>query len=697
MKALLLEIGCEELPATVLPTLASSLHTHLLAGLNNAQISCGLSQWFATPRRLAVLVHDVALQQPMQSIERRGPALASAYDLEGKPTLMLQGFLKSADISASQLIEVTTAKGVWLFYRDTEIGKQTVDLLPAIINLACKKLPIPKLMRWGSYLEQFIRPVRWTVLLFGSTVVKATILGKQAGRVTYGHRFMAPQAITLRHASDYEPLLLTKGKVIADFEKRKNIISRQIKKISATKQARALLDENLLTEVCGLVEWPTALLANFDKTFLASPPEVIISTMQQHQKCFALLDTNASLLPHFITVSNIKSRSPKKVIHGNEKVMRARLADATFFYNLDLQQPLTYYAEKLKTMAFQQKLGTLFDKTQRIAQLAKFIFEKIRAANTLKCAAEVTSEMAYTAGLLCKADLTTHMVGEFPALQGIMGYYYAKNDPTLVEQNIIAHAIRDHYKPRFAGDAVDISIISATVALADKIDTLIGIFSIQQQPSGEKDPFALRRAALGVIRIILENNYHLALTEILIKAATLFPQPLSNPRAVTEVFTFIGERLRFYLPDAGLFNAAFACQKNDLYDCQLRISALKHSLTLPATNGLIAANKRVSNMLAKAVDFNASSHVNESLLSAAAEQALWHNINTLTPLLSSLCEHKNYTAALENLASLKTPIDRFFDTVMVQVENRQLRDNRLALLKALQALFLKIADLALLA
>ena len=688
-KDLLFEIGCEELPATGLSSLAHTLQTHIVTGLNRAQIHCGAAQWFATPRRLAVLIRDVATQQPTRQIERRGPALSVAYDVHGQPTAALNGFLKSVGINASELIHISTAKGTWLGYRDTVIGEQTGALLPTLIALACKQLPIPKLMRWNEQIEPFIRPVRWVVLLFGNTVVNATLYGHQAGRLTYGHHFMAPKAIYLTTPTAYESLLATQGHVIADFNKRKTAIISQINDIAAKHQAHAQLDESLLMDVCGLVEWPTALLAHFDAAFLSTPAEIIITAMQKHQKCFALLDKNAQLLPYFITISNLANAHLNQVISGNEKVMRARLFDATFFYTTDLKKPFSDYVANLKTMLFQAKLGTVFAKSQRIAELAQFILEKITppAPND-----RLQSRLAYHAGLLCKADLTTQVVGEFPELQGIMGYYYVQHDKRIDHSDRIAQAIRDHYKPRFAGDEVKIGTLAAAVALADKIDTLIGIIGTHEPPSSEKDPFGLRRAALGIIRLIVENHYQLNLRELLTKAASGYAAKLNSPQVVDAVFAFITARLRFYVADAVLFNAVFIRQQNNLYDLQLRFNALKQFLTLPQAADFIAANKRVNNLLAKTNTAD-SNVVTTDLLTTKAEQLLWHQLESITPHLHALCDQQRYLDAFTHLASLTQPINTFFAEAMVLANNPPLRKNRLALLTHLQQRCGSIADL----
>tara|TARA_R110000868_G_scaffold158036_2_gene385754 strand:+ start:11014 stop:13086 length:2073 start_codon:yes stop_codon:yes gene_type:complete len=683
----LLEIGCEELPAKALPKLAQSLLDGIRAGLNDAELIYTDAKWLASPRRLAVYITDLQTQQPEQHIERKGPPLKAAYDKDGQATKALSGFLDSCGAQRSELSELETPKGVWLMYKGVKPGQATADLLPGIVETTIKKLPIPKPMRWGNGKTEFIRPVHWLVMMLGKAFVPANILGQQADRVTYGHRFMAPKALKLKQASDYVSTLENKGKVIVDFEQRKRIIRELSEKSAKKVHGKAVIDDALLNEVCGLVEWPVPMLANFDRSFLKVPAEALIASMEEHQKCFAVIDDYGKLMPHFIAISNIASKQPMKVIKGNEKVMNARLSDAKFFYELDNKHRLDSRLEALNSVVFQKQLGTLHDKANRISQLASSIAEALNA----------DTAQAARSGLLAKADLMSEMVGEFPALQGIMGCYYAKHDG---EGDTVANAIREHYQPKFAGDDLPNSQESCAVALADKLDTLVGIFGINQAPTGDKDPFALRRAAIGVFRIITEKQLSLNLTPLVNLAADLYGDKLSNDNLVTDVINFIFERMRAYYKEQnvahGVFEAVLAKRPTKLLDFQARIDAVLKFNQLPEAKALAEANKRVRNILTKNADKGLTGDVQINLLEDVAEKELAQHLQQSQAEVKRLCDTGDYSSALFRLAELRQPIEAFFADVMVMADNPALRNNRLLLLNQLRELFLQIADISVL-
>lgn len=652
----LLELGCEEIPAQFLKSLAMALKEVLYQALETAQIEFEKDDTLlATPRRLAVLIRQVSTRQPDQSIERRGPPLSAAYDASGNPTPALQGFLTSCGITAEQLIEEKTSKGTWLKYRAQIKGQTTAELLPTLVQNALKKLPLAKPMRWSPEADPFIRPVRWAVLMLGNQVISTQLFGQVTRAITYGHRFMAPAAIQLTKASDYLSTL-NQAYVIVEWHKR-YALCQQID------------HPELSAEICGLVEYPVPLTAHFDRKFLALPAEVIKTSMQVHQKCFYLQD-NA-----FRVISNLESEEPTAVIQGNERVMRARLSDALFFYENDLKQPLAFYREKLHTMAFQKGLGSLWDKTERIAQLAQTVAASLSDDPLEKSIAD-------EAGQLCKADLATSMVNEFPELQGIMGaHYLSKQAP---EKARVAEAIQMHYQLTSQAKPAVVA-----VALADRLDTLVGLFGIGEKPTGEKDPFALRRAALEVIDIILKNDCALNLPSLLHQAQTAYGGLLSST-LTSEVLDFIFERLRFldkvYAP---LFEGIYAVQKEDLADFVKREKALHLFLTSPEAEHLIAANKRIYSLLKKET---ATAPFNPQLLEEPAEKALWEKWDAIRETVEKAVHQQAYEQALKSLASLRELVDTFFNEIRVVVEDTRLKNNRLALLRVLYQLFLTVAD-----
>ncbi|MSP52984.1 MAG: glycine--tRNA ligase subunit beta [Gammaproteobacteria bacterium] len=681
-KDLLFEIGVEELPAKNLKNLSTALSQGVQDSLKKAGLNFSHVEKFCTPRRLAVIIKELDTQQAAQIIERRGPAVSA-------PSEAINRFAQSCGIGPDKLTKLKTDKGEWFIFNGIQAGKPTTELLPDIINEAIKKLPIPKPMRWSDKTTEFSRPVHWIVLLFGNDIVEAEMLGKKTGRTTYGHRFLAPEAIELKNSTDYETSLNDKC-VIANFDLRRDLIKDQITTITNSLKAISIIPDDLLDEVTALVEYPTATLANFDPKFLTMPQEALISAMHGHQKSFPIEDAHGKLLPHFIFVSNLRSKYPQQVVSGNEKVMRARLSDAKFFYDTDTQHSLENFLPRLKNVMFQAKLGTMYERIQRISTLAGFI------ARQLKLDAKDV-QLAERAGELCKADLMSGMVNEFPELQGIMGYYYSIKSG---EDKPVAKAIRAHYQPTFSGDHLPSDAISQCVALADKIDLLIGIFGINQAPTGDKDPFALRRAAIGIVRILTAYPLDLDLQKLLTHSAKLYQDKLINTEVVEQALNFIYERMKALYLDrdvsVDIFNAVRTVKPTNLDDFSQRIKAVEAFRKLPEAENLAAANKRVLNILTKQNALNIHSHIDTDLLQLPAEQKLFAAIQEQNKLIEPLLDKKDYADILSSLAHLRMPIDQFFDDVMVMVDDEKLRHNRLLLLNQLRQLFLTVADISLL-
>ena len=684
---LLIELGTEELPPKALPDLSAALTEELVRQLDDAGLAHGAVESFAAPRRLAVLVRDLADKQADRQVERLGPALQAAYDADGQPTKAAEGFAASVGLSVDQLDRRDTDKGERLFAQLTEAGRPTVELVPDFLAQAVNKLPIPKRMRWGRRKVQFVRPVHWLVALYGSDVIDFELLDQRAGRTSRGHRFHAPDAIELREAGDYATRLEQDGKVIADFPRRREMIRQQAEQAGRDAGGQAHLDEDLLDEVTALVEWPVALAGRFDDDFLRVPQEALITAMEEHQKYFPVLDANGKLTPHFITISNIESRDPKKVIAGNEKVIRPRLADAAFFYDNDCRKPLEQHAQGLAQVVFQQKLGTLADKCDRIGWLAGEIADRIGG----------DANLARRAGALSKADLNSEMVYEFDTMQGVMGYYLARNEGLPEE---LAQALHEQYLPRFAGDGLPRTKTGQAVSLADKIDTLVGIFGIGQKPSGTKDPYALRRATLGILRIIIDNQLPLDLRDLLDQAAVALGQRIDADR-VDEAFDFVKGRYRAMYQEQGFATPVIlsvlaldeACRRP--LDFDRRVRAVAAFQNRDEAQALAAANKRVSNILAK-LDKAPPEEIDGALLEEEAEQTLTDMVVDAYARSEPLLEEGNYEAVLALLAELREPVDAFFDQVMVMAEDPAVRDNRLALLTFLRDLFLNVADISLL-
>jgi glycyl-tRNA synthetase beta chain len=709
----LVELGTEELPPLALQELEQAFAAGVRAGLSEAGIPHGELRSFATPRRLAVWVRDVAAVQPAQAIKLKGPPVSAAFDKAGKPTAAATKFAEKCGVGVEVLTRITEGKGEFLFFEGTKAGLTTVSMLPGIVQKSLDALPIPKRMRWGSSTAEFVRPVHWLVLLFGGDVIPASVLDTESGRATRGHRFMAPGELPLAKPADYELTLREQGKVIADFAARRALIREQVAAAAGTLTGEALLDDELLDEVTSLVEWPTAITGSFEGRFLELPREVLISTLQQHQRYFAVQNASGKLLPHFITVSNIESRDPSKVRAGNERVVRPRLSDGAFFWSQDRKQKLIDRRPGLDAVTFQANLGSMGEKADRVTVLAGQIALLIDAdkASTTRGAQ------------LAKCDLLTAMVGEFPELQGTMGRYYATADGEPAE---VCAAIDEHYLPRGAGGALPGTGAGVAVALADKLDTLAGIFAIGQKPTGTKDPFGLRRAAIGLVRILVEKKIDLDLRSLVRSAAqqasqamqrvppakpgaTTAPVPQSVPDPVkveAEVWEYIVERLRAYFVDAGatteMFDAVRASEPVSPLDFGARLNALVKFLALPEAASLTAANKRIANILKKSTSVapetprQAAPPVEPrvDLLREPAEKALHEALAAAVPDVERALAKRDYAAALARLAKLRPAVDAFFDGVMVNADDAALRSNRLALLAQMRGLFTRIADLS---
>ncbi len=685
-KTFLVEIGTEELPPKALRSLAESFAANVTAELDAANLAHGEVKWFAAPRRLALKISNLAQSQPDREVEKRGPAISAAFDAEGKPSKAAEGWARGCGITVDQAERLATDKGEWLLYRAHVKGESAQALLPAMIATALTKLPIPKLMRWGDNNTQFVRPVHTVTLLLGDEVIPATILGIASDRVIRGHRFMGEPEFTIDNADQYPEILLERGKVIADYEQRKAVIKEGAEEAARKIGGNADLSESLLEEVTSLVEWPVVLTAKFEEKFLAVPAEALVHTMKGDQKYFPVYANDGKLLPNFIFVANIESKDPIQIISGNEKVVRPRLADAEFFFNSDRKKRLEDNLPRLETVLFQQQLGTLRDKTNRIEALSGWIAGQIGA----------DVNHATRAGLLSKCDLMTNMVFEFTDTQGVMGMHYARHDG---EAEDVAVALNEQYQPRFAGDALPSNLVACAVAIADKMDTLAGIFGIGQHPKGDKDPFALRRAALGVLRIIVEKNLPLDLQTLTEEAVRLYGDKLTNQKVTDEVIDFMLGRFRAWYQEEGhsvdTIQAVLARRPTKPADFDARMKAVSHFRTLESSSALAAANKRVSNILAKS-DETLNDHVHASVLKEAEEIRLATNLVVLRDKLEPFFAEGRYQEALEELANLREPVDAFFDKVMVNAEDQDLRINRLTLLSKLRELFLQVADISLL-
>ncbi|WP_318473182.1 glycine--tRNA ligase subunit beta [Photobacterium leiognathi] len=684
-KNFLIELGTEELPPKALRTLAEAFAANFEAELKAADLPHDGIKWYAAPRRLALKVTGLAENQPDKVVEKRGPAIASAFDADGNPTKAAQGWARGNGITVDQAERMVTDKGEWLLFKQEVKGQPAQTLLPELAAAALAKLPIPRPMRWGDKDTQFIRPVKTLTMLLGDELVEGTILGVASARTIRGHRFMGEAEFTIDNADQYPAILEERGKVMADYEARKAIIVADAQKAAQAVGGTADLEDDLVEEVTSLVEWPVVLTASFEEKFLKVPSEALVYTMKGDQKYFPVYDAEGKLVPKFIFVSNIISNDPSQIISGNEKVVRPRLADAEFFFNTDLKSKLIDRLPQLETAIFQKQLGTIKDKTDRITELAGYIADKIGA----------DVDNAKRAGLLAKCDLMTSMVFEFTDTQGVMGMHYARHDG---EQEDVALALNEQYMPRFAGDQLPSTPVSSAVAMADKLDTIVGIFGIGQAPKGS-DPFALRRASLGVLRIIVENGYDLDLVDLVAKAHSLFGDKLTNNNVDSDVIEFMLGRFRAWYQDAGfsidVIQAVLAMHPTQPADFDKRVKAVSHFRELDAAESLAAANKRVGNILAK-FDGELPTAIDNSLLVEAAEKELAEKVTAVVTALEPVFAAGDYQTALTKLASLREPVDAFFDNVMVMADDEKLKVNRLALLNLLRNQFLKVADISLL-
>ena len=684
----LVELGTEELPPKALKSLGEAFATQFEAALSQADLSFDSVSWFAAPRRLAVYVSGLAEGQADKVVEKRGPAVSAAFDADGNPTKAAQGWARGNGIDVADAERLVTDKGEWLLHKAHVPGQSVAELLEGLINQAVSKLPIPKPMRWGNYNTQFIRPVHTLCVLYGSEVVNVSVLGLTSGRVVQGHRFHGEGRFELDHADNYASAL-EQQYVLADFEARKDKVRQQLEDAAQSLSLKPDYNEDLLEEIASLVEWPVVLQAGFDESFLAVPKEALIYTMKDDQKYVPLLDSDDALSNTFLFVTNIESRDASQVISGNEKVIRPRLADAEFFFNSDKKTTLESRLESLETVLFQKQLGTLKEKSERISALSAFIASQIDANET----------QAARAGLLAKTDLMSNMVMEFPDVQGVMGKYYALNDG---EDAPVAEALYEQYMPRFAGDALPSSGVSASVALADKLDTLVGIFGIGQLPKGDKDPFALRRAAIGVLRIVTELSLPLDLETLVSKAINVYGDKLTNAETQSQVVDFVLGRFTALLQDQAIaidvIQAVAARRPTKPADYLARVHAVDKFRALEEAEALAAANKRVANILAKQnVEVTDTVNINESLLAEEAEKALYAELKVAQKEVDIALPSQDYTRILTALATLRNVIDNFFDNVMVMADDEAVKNNRLALLSLLRQLFLTTADISILA
>jgi len=683
----LVEIGTEELPPKALRSLMVAFGEKLVAGIDDVRLSHGETKAFASPRRLAVLVTDLAARQQDRKVEQKGPPVKIAFDDDGKPTPAATAFARKCGVDVAELGRNKTDKGEWLAFESVEKGKAVADLLPGLIENALGALPIPRRMRWGAGDAEFVRPVHWIILLHGKTTIAASVMGIDAGNQTRGHRFHSSGPITINSPGTYLDTLEKEGYVIADFERRREMVRTGVDSAAHDAGGHVVDGESLYDEVASLVEWPVPVLGGFDEKFLELPREAVISTLTGHQRYFPVADEDGRLLSKFITVANLESKDPDQVRDGNERVIRPRLADAAFFWDSDRRKSLASRADNLREVVYQQGLGSLFDKSQRVAEIAKWF----------ALALERESEAVERAAAIAKCDLLTGMVGEFPELQGTMGGYYAAADG---ESEAVAAAIGEQYRPRFAGDAIPGSRDGQLLAAADKLDTLAGVFSLGKKPSGNRDPFGLRRAALGIVRILIEGGLDIDLKALISVAVDAQPQgKLENDEVAADVYGFLTDRLRRYFldRDAGLktetFDAVMVRQPSSLLDFDRRLAAVQTFARLEQAASLAAANKRIANILRKAGDPSGLS-VEKKLLQDDAELALFSALESAQEKVKPLFAVRSYAEALNELADLRDPVDRFFDDVMVMADDEGIRNNRLALLGELRSLFLDVADIS---
>jgi len=689
---LLFEIGTEELPPMALSRLAKALADGVEEGLKQAKLEFDSINWFASPRRLAFIVKQLVAEQPDANSERRGPAITAAFDESGLPSKALQGFARSCGAEVDALEKLETDKGAWFVYCSLVKGKPLAELLPDIIHQSLAKLPVPKRMRWGDLDETFVRPVHWLVLLYGEQVLPYSQFGQTAGRQSYGHRFHHPAAVEINNPASYLSVL-EKAYVIADVSIRRQRVVDAINAAAQEAGGEPVLDDDLLELVASIVEWPSPILGKFDEAFLDLPEPVIVSALKGHQKCFHVKNGD-KLLPYFISVSNVDSTNPAIVVAGNERVVKARLDDAAFFFKKDLERPLSDLVDSLKNVVFQNKLGSVYDKVQRVRILARHIAVAQHLAGD-------ESELLEQAANLCKADLQSHMVFEFPELQGEMGFQYAQRAPNNLPATV-ALALKEYYYPRFSGDVLPSTIVAQYLALADRIDSIAALFAIGQAPTGERDPFALRRAALGVIRITVERSLDIDLSQVFTAALSQLSDniKIDGVDAVyKEIDSFVRGRLRGYYLDQGVTHDAFDAvdRVSSLrpYDIDRRIKAISAFRSMPEAAALAAANKRIANILKKsAADSVMDNAVDAALLEEDSEKLLYSQLQSLESAVSPLLQAGDYEKVLAQLVTLKDSVDVFFDQVMVMCEDEKIKNNRIALLYQLRKLFLKVADIS---
>ena len=677
----LVELGTEELPPKALNTLADAFLAGIEKGLQSAGLKFEAKQVYAAPRRLAVLLTALETQQPDRSINLDGPPRQAAFDTEGKPTQAALGFAKKCGVELSEIDQ----SGPKLRFSQVIKGKPTASLLPTIVEDSLNDLPIPKRMRWGARKEEFVRPTQWLVMLLGDQVIDCTILAQKAGRDSRGHRFHHPQSVRITAPANYLNDLRA-AYVLADANERRELISKRTEELARLQEGTAIVPPSLLDEVTALVEWPVPLVCSFEERFLDVPQEALIITMQDNQKYFCLLDVDGKLLPRFITVANIESKDPQQIIAGNEKVVRPRLTDAEFFFKQDKKQKLEDFNLRLQNVVFQEKLGSVYDKAVRVSKLAAYIAPRIGG----------DTAWAARAGLLSKCDLATEMVGEFPEMQGVAGYYYALNDG---EPDDVALALNEQYMPRGAGAELPTTLTGAAVAIADKLDTLVGIFGIGMLPTGSKDPYALRRAALGVLRILIDKKLDLDLTQAVVFAVGQFGGKVKQAGLAEQVLEFVFDRLRARYEDEGVDVSVYlsvrALQPGSALDFDQRVQAVQAFRKLPEADALAAVNKRVSNLLSKAEGLG-NADVDPGLFADAKEFSLNSAIAKAENAVKPLIAERNYAEALARLATLREPVDAFFEAVMINAEDAGVRKNRYAMLARLRGLFINIADISVL-
>ena len=681
---LLIEVGTEELPPKSLKKLATAFKEEVSKSLNEQELKFSDCLWYATPRRLSILINDLETTQEDKEQQRRGPAVLAAFDEDGKPTRATEGFAKSCGIEVDQLERLETDKGSWLAFNVKLKGKETTELIPEIIESALGRLPIAKRMRWGDSDVEFVRPIKWLLILFGNVPIDCEIMGVRSGKESYGHRFHHPDSITIKDPASYLETLKQKAYVLADYDVRRNLIETQVKEIAKSNNGQAVIDSDLLDEVTSLVEWPVSFSGEFNSDFLKLPKKVLISSMQDHQKYFPVIDKQGNLLPCFISVANIESKNPALIKSGNERVIQPRLSDAAFFWERDLKHGLANHIDSLKKVVYQKQLGSLHDKSERLQKTVASLANSLSVdANTAKRAAE-----------LCLCDLLTDMVSEFPALQGTMGRYYAEADG---EDATVAIAMEEYYQPRFAGDKLPATPLGQLLALSEKIDSLVGIFSIGKAPTGDKDPFGLRRSAIGLLRIIIECELDIDLKELISLAASNYPKELDANKCIDNVYQFLLERLRRYYLDEDVspdsFEAVLAINTSKPLDFHHRLTAVTEFRKLPEAESLAAANKRISNILKKS-DVTDIKKINDKLLAEDSELTLAKSLNDYQIRLAPMMKNRDYKSALTELAGLRETVDSFFDNVMVNCDDEAIKINRLALLSNLSALFLLTADIS---